>query len=88
MLGIDQDLLPFYRMASADARLAAIVAGLRGLHVPHTASVFEALVLAILGQQISTHVAHVVRTLLIETYGEATEFDGETLTPFLGPKPW
>ena len=86
MLGIDQDLQPFYRMASADAHLAPLLAGLRGLHVFHTASVFEALVLAILGQQISTHVAHMLRTLLIETYGDAIDLEGGTFHAFPRPE--
>ena len=86
MLGIDQDLQAFYRMASADAHLAPLVVGLRGLHVFQTASVFETLVLAILGQQISTHVAHMLRTLLIETYGDAIELEGGTFHAFPRPE--
>ena len=56
-----------------------------GLHVPHTDTVFEALVLAVLGQQISTSVARIIRILLIETFGSRAEFDGETYYAF--PKP-
>lgn len=50
ILGIDQDLTPFYHLAQNDPTLAPLVQSLRGLHIPHTASVYEALVLAILGQ--------------------------------------
>ena len=49
--------------------MAGLVERLYGLHLPHTATVFEALVLAVLGQQISTSVARITRTLLIETFG-------------------
>jgi len=73
ILGIDQDLTPFYQLAQNDPTLSPLVQALRGLHIPHTASVYEALVLAILGQQISSHVARVLRTLLIEKYGPALE---------------
>ena len=64
LLGVEQDLAPFYRLAQQDPTMAAVVDRFRGLHLPHTASVFEALVLGILGQQISTSVARVIRTLL------------------------
>jgi len=76
ILGIDQNLLSFYRMAQNDPILTPFVKALRGLHVPHTPSIYEALVLAILGQQISSHVARMLRTLFIETYGPALEISG------------
>ncbi|MFC1953970.1 DNA-3-methyladenine glycosylase family protein [Chloroflexota bacterium] len=76
ILGIDQSLLPFYRMAQNDSALSPLVKRLRGLHIPHTGSIYEALVLAILGQQINSHVARMLRTLLIETYGQALEISG------------
>ena len=85
LLGADQDLGPFYSMASRDHILSSIVERFRGLHLPHTATVFEALVLAILGQQISTQVARVIRTLLIETYGPRLIADGVTYYAF--PRP-
>ena len=71
ILGINQDITPFYHLAQGDPTLAPLVQTLRGLHIPHTTSVYEALILAILGQQISSHVARILRTLLIETYGPA-----------------
>ena len=76
ILGIDQDLTPFYHLAQNDPTLAPLVQALKGFHIPHTASVYEALVFAILGQQISSHVARVLRTLLIETYGPTLEVSG------------
>jgi len=76
ILGIDEDLNPFYNMAAEDQKLAPIVGALMGLHVPHTASVYEGLTLAILGQQINSHVARMLRTLLIETYGSSLEVEG------------
>ena len=85
LLGADQDLGPFYSMASRDHILSGFVERFRGLHLPHTATVFEALVLAILGQQISAQVARVIRTLLIETYGPRLIADGVTYYAF--PRP-
>ena len=85
LLGVDQSLAPFYELGRAAHAMAGLVEQFYGLHLPHTASVFEALVLAVLGQQISTNVARIIRTLLIETFGPSAEFDGETYYAF--PRP-
>lgn len=85
MLGIDRDIKSFYRMAMNDRALVPLVRRLRGLHIPHTASVYEALIQAILGQQISAHVARKLRTDLIETYGPALEVTGIVYHSF--PRP-
>lgn len=86
LLGVDQDVTPFYERAFGDPVLAALVQGLRGLHVPQTVSVYEALVLAILGQQISSHVARTLRTLLIQTYGPSLEVSGIAYHAFPRPE--
>ncbi len=86
LLGIDQDLAPFYHMAGKDSAMAGIIFRFRGLHLPHTATVFEALVLGILGQQISTSVARVIRTLLIETFGPQENVEGKTYYAFPRPE--
>ncbi|PKB71966.1 MAG: hypothetical protein BZY87_02720 [SAR202 cluster bacterium Io17-Chloro-G6] len=86
LLGVDQDLAPFYDLGRADEAMAGLVEKFYGLHLPHTATVFEALVLAVLGQQISTSVARIIRTLLIETFGPSAEFDGETYYAFPRPE--
>ena len=86
LLDTDTDLSPFYVMASQDPILAPLVCELRGLHLPHTASVFEALVLAILGQQISSHVARLLRTQLTETFGAPVKIEGVTYHAFPRPE--
>ena len=86
LLGTGQDLAPFYDMAGKDAVLSGITERFNGLHLPHTSSVFEALVLAIMGQQISTHVARVIRGLFIETHGPRLTVDGETYYAFPRPE--
>jgi DNA-3-methyladenine glycosylase II len=86
LLGSEQELAPFYALAQSDPAMAAITQRFHGLHMPHTASVFEALVLAILGQQIATNVARIIRTLLIETHGPRQIFDGETYYAFPRPE--
>ena len=86
LLGTDQKLEPFYAAVQEDPVMSNIAGQLYGLHLPHTASVFEALVLAILGQQLATNVARIIRTLMIETYGQCRSFDGEEHYAFPRPE--
>ena len=86
MLGTGQELAPFYALAESDPALAELARQFRGLHLPRTATLFEALTIAILGQQISASVARTMRTLLIERYGARAEFDGVTYFAFPRPE--
>lgn len=86
LLGVAQDLKPFYRMAAADPTLDGLVARFYGMHLPRTVSVFEALTQAILGQQLAASVARVIRALLIETYGMRGRFDGQEYYAFPRPE--
>ena len=86
MLGTDADIGGFYDMALADEHLAPLVMNMRGLRPTCAPTAYEALILAILGQQISTHVARMLRNLIIETYGERIGIDGETLYAFPQPQ--
>ena len=86
MLGIEQDLSAFYEMAGDDTHLKPVTTLMHGLHIPLTATTYEALILAILGQQISIHVARILRTLLIETYGRSTEHAGTAYCAFPAPE--
>jgi DNA-3-methyladenine glycosylase II len=85
ILGTGQDLTPFYAMARQDKALTRLIGGLYGLHVPQTATVFEALILAILGQQISASVAHQLRTALIRAYGPSLTLAGTVYQAFPHP---
>ena len=69
LLGCDQDLRPFYDAVTADSVLVEVVNDFYGYHNTRTASVYEALVQAVLGQQIATNVARIIRSLLVEHYG-------------------
>ena len=86
MLGTDQELASFYALAGSDPALAGLARQFPGLHLPRTATLFEALTVAILGQQISASVARTMRTLLIERYGARSEFDGATYFAFPRPE--
>ncbi len=86
MLATDDDIGAFYAMARADKRLAPLVNYMYGLRLTRAPTAYEALALAILGQQISTHVARMLRNLLIETYGDRISIGGETFYAFPQPE--
>ena len=69
LLGCDQNLRPFYDAVTGDPVLADVVGDFYGYHNTRTASVYEALVQAVMGQQIATNVARIIRSLLVENYG-------------------
>ena len=85
MLATDADIAAFYAMALDDPRLVPLVRNMYGLRPTCAPTAYEALVLAILGQQISTHVARMLRNLIIETYGDRVTIGGEMLHSF--PRP-
>jgi DNA-3-methyladenine glycosylase II len=85
LLALDADLDGFYAMLAEDPVLANAVGRLRGLRSPRSESVFEALVLAIVAQQISSGVARVIREGLVATYGTPVEADGHVLHAFPTP---
>ena len=86
IIGADQNPFEFYKMAESDPMLAPLVEEFRGLHIPQTNTVFEGLILAILGQQISTHVARILREGIVKIYGNALDFEGETYYAFPTPE--
>ena len=86
MLGIGQELAPFYALAESCPVLSGLVGRFRGLHLPCTATLFEGLALAVLGQQISASVARMMRISLIERFGARVEFDGKVYYAFPRPE--
>ena len=91
MLGTEQELASFYALAESDPALSELSRQFRGLHLPRTATLFESLVLAILGQQISASVARTMRMLLIERFGSRyvthSEAGGGGATYYAFPRP-
>lgn len=85
-LGTRGELSAFYRMADADPHLSVVVRRLQGLHIAHSPTVFEGLVVAILGQQISFQVAAMLRNLLVQSFGDAVSIGGETHHAFPSPE--
>jgi len=86
ILGIHQDLAPFYRMAREDPVLKGLAVNQRGLHIPQAASLWEALVFAIIGQQVNAGLAHMLRTLFVETYGASLTASADTYHAFPQPE--
>ncbi|MDP6665689.1 MAG: hypothetical protein QF477_16780 [SAR202 cluster bacterium] len=86
LLGVDDDLGPFYSMAEADTVLSPLIREFRGLHIPRTATVFEGLVKSILSQQISSQVARVLRDGLVDAFGATRTIDGTAYTAFPLPE--
>lgn len=69
MLGLDQDIAGFESMAVKHAQLGPLVVRQQGLRVPVATTPYEALVWAILGQQISVHAAISIRRRFIQAVG-------------------
>jgi DNA-3-methyladenine glycosylase II len=65
MLGLDQPVAEFERAFAGHPCLGRLIASNRGLRVPQTATPFEALTWAIIGQQISVNAATSIRRRLI-----------------------
>ena len=86
LLAFDIDLSGFYEMLGHDSALAEAVGTLRGLRPARNETVFEALVMAIIAQQISSAVARVIRDGIVETFGTPVEVDGHTLYAFPTPQ--
>jgi DNA-3-methyladenine glycosylase II len=75
ILDIKFDLKPFYQQTSNDEILKEVTRTLRGLRIPSTATVFEALFDSIIEQQISLDVAHVLETKIVKTFGDSLKLD-------------
>ena len=86
IIGADQNPSDFYEFAASDDILKPLVNLFKGLHIPQTLTVYEGLITAIIGQQINTDVASMLRSLIIELYGVSTSINGETFYSFPTPQ--
>lgn len=84
-LGAAADLRPFYRAARLDPLLAPLVRRFRGLHIAGYPSLWEALVTAVLAQQVNLAFAFAIRAHLATAFGRRARFHGETFTAFPAP---
>lgn len=86
LLALNIDLTGFYALLEHDQVLGGAVGQLYGLRPPRAESVFEALVVAIIGQQISANVARVIKDGLMAAYGTPVEAEGHALHAFPLPQ--
>lgn len=75
MLGLTADPTPFESQVSKTKELATVVAQRRGLRIPLTATNWEALAWAIIGQQINLAFACSLRRELVDIVGSRIEGD-------------
>jgi DNA-3-methyladenine glycosylase II len=78
----EHDLKKFRARVAGDPLMSQLEAAHRGLHIARWPSVFEALVISILSQQISTAVAMTLKRRVVEKYGERLTVGGETFLAF------
>ena len=82
---LDEDPHGLEAVATADPVFGALLARLRGARAIVMPSPFEALIWAILGQQISVRFAYTLKRALIERYGDRLEHEGQIY--YLFPEP-
>jgi len=80
------DPKPFYQQASNDRILKEVSRKLRGLRIPSTATVFEALFDSIIEQQISLDVAHILESKIVKTFGDRLKLDDKEYFAYPTPK--
>ena len=86
ILCTDLDLRPFYRMARKDEMLAPMVSRFRGLRVTASPTPFEALVTAVLSQQVNLTFAYSIKKALVENFGRKWRRRGRTYHAFPEPR--
>lgn len=86
MVGANDDIKKFYKIALKDEKFARIINNLYGLKPPKTSTVFEALIIAITEQQIALPVAILMRKGLVEKYGDSIKIGGKKYYAFPTPE--
>jgi len=86
MLGTNVDLEHFYRVSAATPWLNAIVQNARGVKSPRYPSVWEAIVNAVVFQQVSIHAAAAILKRVIVRYATSVQVGELTLVPFAPPE--
>lgn len=72
------DLAPFYKMAAQDPLLEQAVVSFYGLRNMGIPDLYEAICWGILGQQINLGFAYTLKRRLVEQFGQALTYKGET----------
>lgn len=79
---LDQNLGAFYQVANQDEVLKNLVRNYYGLRMMCIPDLFEAIVWAIMGQQINLPFAYTLKKRFVEQFGESLTFEGETFWLF------
>ncbi|WP_316572264.1 DNA-3-methyladenine glycosylase 2 [Neobacillus sp. YIM B06451] len=79
---LGRDLGEFYRMAGQEKILRTLIHKYHGLRIMCIPDLFEALVWAVIGQQINLTFAYTLKKRFVEQYGESLTFEGETFWLF------
>lgn len=85
-LGTATDVRPFYRLIREDPILAPSARAFRGLRVSGRPDLFEALVTAVLSQQVNLAFAYDIRRELVETFGRRARIQGVLYHAFPSPR--
>ena len=86
LLGLDVSMDGFHEMLAGDPVLSEAVGDLRGLRHTRTETVWEALVHAVVGQQVSGVVARVIRDGIVTEYGTEVRMDEHVVHAFPRPQ--
>lgn len=86
ILNVDSDLKPFYALTDDDPVLAETVRLLYGMHSLQADSLFEALALTVIEQQIALKMAQAAERWLLAWGGESISYEGETYYAFPRPE--
>jgi DNA-3-methyladenine glycosylase II len=81
-LDLERNLDSFYLMANADPILQHVVNRYKGLRIVGVSDLFEALCWAVMGQQVSLHVAYLFKKRFVENFGEHVLWGGQKLWVF------
>jgi DNA-3-methyladenine glycosylase II len=83
--GLEDDLPACYAHLGKESQLAPVVARYHGMRLARVPDLYEALLVAILGQQISVRAANACRARLMASLGERLDFEGSTYTTYPSP---
>ncbi|MGQ9722000.1 MAG: DNA-3-methyladenine glycosylase 2 [Candidatus Jordarchaeum sp.] len=86
IFNLELDLEKFYQDVKKDKIMSMLTQKLRGLKIPTTPTVFEALVDSIIEQQISLRVAHSLERKVTKTFGDILKVDDQVYYVFPTPQ--
>lgn len=82
---LDRDLKPFYTLAERTQLLEDLPSHFYGLRLMGIPDLFEALIWAIVGQQVNLPFAYTLKQRITEAYGDSLEWNGRVY--YLFPRP-